>query len=148
MSEGKQGTIVQISSTASTMVRPGIAHYGSAKAGLSMLTRVLAVEWAKYGIRVNAVGPGLVITETGEEMLKNSIEQHRHAQKLRRIPLGWTADPVEIAHSVSFLVSERAAYITGQTLFVDGGYTAGSAFQDVENASHVPHDYADKCFYK
>lgn len=125
VSAGRTGVVVGVSSTAATVVRPGIAHYGAAKAGLSMLTRVLAVEWAPFGIRVNAVGPGLVVTETGQEMLRDERARIEHSAKLARIPAGRTGEPEEIAEAVAFLASPRAGYITGQTLYVDGGYTAG-----------------------
>ncbi|MGH3095868.1 MAG: SDR family NAD(P)-dependent oxidoreductase [Streptosporangiales bacterium] len=123
---GERGVIVQVSSTAAHTTRPGIAHYAAAKAGLSQLTRVLAVEWARYGIRVNAIGPGLVVTDHAEQRLSGDpAARTEHARKLERIPMGRTGSPEEIAETVAFLVSPRAEYITGQTLYVDGGYTAG-----------------------
>lgn len=120
------GIIVQVSSTAAATIRPGVAHYAAAKAGLSQMTRVLAVEWAQYGIRVNAVGPGLVVTEHAARLLEaDASVRTEHSQKLGRIPMGRTAAPEEIAEVVTFLASPRAAYVTGQTWYVDGGYTAG-----------------------
>ena len=126
VARGSGGAIVQVSSTAAHTLRPGIAHYATAKAGLSQLTRALALEWAQYGIRVNAVAPGLVVTEAGRDTLAtNPALALEHEQKLARIPMGRTADPAEIAGVVGFLASSNASYLTGQTVYVDGGYTAG-----------------------
>lgn len=123
---GRRGVIVQVSSTAAHTVRPGTAHYAAAKAGLSQLTRVLALEWAHHGIRVNAVAPGLVVTDhAAQRLTADPAARSEHAHKLERIPMGRTGAPEEIAETVAFLASSRAEYITGQTFFVDGGYTAG-----------------------
>jgi NAD(P)-dependent dehydrogenase (short-subunit alcohol dehydrogenase family) len=91
-----------------------------------MLTKVLAIEWAEYGIRVNAVAPGLVETPGVEALL--NVEEHR--RKILRIPLGRPGEPQEIADCVLFLASDAASYVTGHTLFADGGYRAGRTFRD------------------
>lgn len=125
-SRSAPGVIVQVSSTAAHTIRPGIAHYATAKAGLSQLTRALALEWAPLGVRVNAVAPGLVVTEAGAERLTtDKTLAAEHAQKLARIPMGRTAGAHEIADAVAFVASDQASYLTAQTIYVDGGYTAG-----------------------
>jgi NAD(P)-dependent dehydrogenase (short-subunit alcohol dehydrogenase family) len=121
------GRIVNISSTSSQIARPGCAHYCASKAGLNQLTRVLAVELAPHGIRVNAVCPGLIGTErllTSAADPKNMAE---HQTKLARIPLSRMGTPEEIAAAVLFLLSDEASYFTGSLVFADGGYTCGIA---------------------
>jgi len=120
---GTRGRIVNVSSTASRIARPGIAHYGASKAGLNMLTRIMAVELAPFGIRVNAVCPGVIETET--TLRQAEANPAEHEAKLRRIPLGRLGKSEEVASAVLFLVSEEAAYLTGACLFVDGGYSLG-----------------------
>jgi NAD(P)-dependent dehydrogenase (short-subunit alcohol dehydrogenase family) len=123
---GTHGRIINISSTASVLARPGVAHYASSKAGISMLTRVLAIELAPHGITVNAICPGLIATDAGLARAEGTPELKAEAEtKLRRIPLGRRGEPEEIAAAAAFLVSREASYITGATLFVDGGFTLG-----------------------
>jgi 3-oxoacyl-[acyl-carrier protein] reductase len=87
-----------------------------------MVTKTLAIEWAQYNIRVNAVGPAHTETEmTRENITKGNfaVEQIR-----KRVPLGRLASVQDVANAVSFLVSDRASFITGHSLYVDGGYLA------------------------
>ncbi|UOF88999.1 SDR family oxidoreductase [Fodinisporobacter ferrooxydans] len=123
------GRIVNISSTASEVARPGVAHYCSSKAAVKMLTQVLSLEWAQYGIRVNAVGPGLVETATLIATLTTEEAQKEHKEKLSYCPIRRAALVQEIAEAVLFFASDRSNYITGQNLLVDGGYSAGRVFQ-------------------
>ncbi|BAS28691.1 SDR family NAD(P)-dependent oxidoreductase [Limnochorda pilosa] len=121
MKEQGRGSIVSIASQNGVIGYYNRAAYCSAKAGVVNLTRVLALEWAPYGIRVNAVGPTFVRTALGEQTLSNP-EFRRDI--LSRIPLGRVAEPEEIIGAVVFLASPAASMVTGQTLLVDGGWTA------------------------
>ncbi|MFD2786129.1 SDR family oxidoreductase [Hymenobacter rubripertinctus] len=114
------GSIVNISSVAGlTHVRTG-AIYGMTKAALVQLTRNLAVEWAGLNIRVNCVAPWYIRTPLAETVLQN--EDFRRSV-ISRTPLGRVGEPEEVAAAVAFLCLPAAAYITGQTLAVDGGFT-------------------------
>ena len=99
---------------------PRRAAYCSAKAGVAMLTKVLAIEWAGRRIRVNAVGPAYVATEmTQRNIAAGNINE---TQIKARIPLGRLAQPADVADAVTFLLSDQAAFITGHSLYVDGGW--------------------------
>jgi 3-oxoacyl-[acyl-carrier protein] reductase len=116
------GAIVFITSTNAEAAFPRRAAYCSAKAGVAMLTKVLAVEWAEKRIRVNAVGPAHVATEmTQRNIAAGNINE---AQIKARIPLGRLAQPADVADAVSFLLSDQASFITGQSVYVDGGWLA------------------------
>jgi len=120
------GAMVFITSTNAEAAFPRRAAYCSAKAGVAMLTKVLAIEWAAQGIRVNAVGPAYVATEmTRQNIAAGNADE---ARIKARIPLGRLAQPADVADAVSFLLSERAAFITGQSLYVDGGWLAYGYF--------------------
>ena len=129
VSTGRSGSIVNIASTAGVVARPRVAHYCASKAALIMLTKVLAIEWAEHNIRVNAVAPGLVETPGVTGSLTTEEDEHEHQQKLAKVPLARSGEPWEIADAVVFLASSAASYVTGHTLFVDGGYSAGHTFR-------------------
>ena len=120
------GPIVFISSTNAEAAFPRRAAYCCAKAGVAMLTKVLAIEWAEKNIRVNAVGPAYVATEmTQRNIAAGNVNE---AQIKARIPLGRLAQPADVADAVSFLLSEKASFITGHSLYVDGGWLAYGYF--------------------
>lgn len=114
MMKQKSGNIVNISSVAGVIGTPRQVNYSSAKAGIIGLTRSLAKEVAAYNIRVNAVAPGYVETDMTRDL-------KRKEDLCARIPLCRFGKPEEVAKAVLFLVSDRAGYITGQVLTVDGG---------------------------
>lgn len=111
------GRIVNISSISGFMGFFGQANYAAAKAGVVGFTKALSRELAKRGITVNAVAPGLVLTEMGL-----TIPEDVRAQMLQNIPLGRFGEPREIADAVLFLCSDLASYITGATLHINGGW--------------------------
>jgi len=117
MMRQKSGSIINISSSAAIEGNEGRSAYAASKAAMICSTKVLAKELAKYGIRVNAVAPGL--TET--DMMRQSTPQGALEDTLQRTCLGRIGRPKEIADTVLFLSSEESAYITGQVLRVDGG---------------------------
>lgn len=121
---GSGGRIVHFSSTRSVAGgRRGFAAYAASKGGLNALVRQLATEWGRYGITVNAVGPGFVPTE----LVQHAVADDRFtSMMLNRIPFGRFGTPLEMAGAVLFFVSPAGGFVTGQVLFVDGGVTASS----------------------
>jgi 3-oxoacyl-[acyl-carrier protein] reductase len=114
MMKQKRGCIINISSIAGVTGTPRQVNYSSAKAGIIGLTKSLAKEVAAYNIRVNAVAPGYVDTDMTRDLKQKDVLQ-------KAIPLGRFGKPEEVAEAVSFLASDRAGYITGQVVKVDGG---------------------------
>ncbi len=116
MLRAKRGRIVNITSVSGQTGQMGQANYSSAKAGLIGLTKATARELASRGITANAVAPGFVLTELTQDLPENLMNEITN-----RTPLGRFGTTEEVAHAVAFLVSDEAAYITGQVLAVDGG---------------------------
>jgi NAD(P)-dependent dehydrogenase (short-subunit alcohol dehydrogenase family) len=118
-----QGNIINILATYAWTGGPGTIHSACAKAGVLAMTRTLAVEWARYGIRVNAVAPGPVDTPGARERLWPTDEIARKIKE--EIPLKRFAAPAEVVDAITFLLSPYAAYINGECLTIDGGAWLG-----------------------
>jgi NAD(P)-dependent dehydrogenase (short-subunit alcohol dehydrogenase family) len=121
------GSIVNIASVGSTFGLPGRLAYATAKSGIMGMTRTLASEWGRRGIRVNAVAPGYVATEMVKSGLRSGSLSE--ATLTGRTPLGRLAHPDEIASSISFLLSRDASFVNGAMLRVDGGLTIDGNFE-------------------
>jgi NAD(P)-dependent dehydrogenase (short-subunit alcohol dehydrogenase family) len=116
-----KGSIINIASLAGSVVNGGVvglSAYSSAKAGVKMLTRTLATDWARHNIRVNSISPGVMNTPINAEVLRNEelYEKVRNYTPLRRM-----GEPVELGGAVVFLASSASSFMTGADLFVDGG---------------------------
>jgi NAD(P)-dependent dehydrogenase (short-subunit alcohol dehydrogenase family) len=115
------GRVINVSSMLGEISLPERTPYASSKGGLTMLTKTLALEWAPYGICVNALCPGPFATEINTPLL-NDPEKFR--AMVSRVPMGRWGDPAELGPAAIFLASEACSFMTGATLFIDGGYTA------------------------
>ena len=122
MAQQKSGIIINMGSIAGTGPFPPAAHYAAAKAGVINLTETLAVEWACYNIRVNAIVPGIIMTPLKCE-LSRGMSPYRQSQ-LKKTSLGRFGKPEGIVGTAIFLASEASSYITGQAITVSGGLTA------------------------
>jgi NAD(P)-dependent dehydrogenase (short-subunit alcohol dehydrogenase family) len=122
MLKGKGGAIVNVASTAALIGTPSLGAYGAAKGGVVALTRTVALEYAKAGIRANSICPGPIDTP----MLRRGLAQNpdAHAYFESSVPMGRIGKPEEVAAAMLFLASPEASYITGVTLPVEGGQTA------------------------
>lgn len=120
--EGKPpGVIVNISSINQVFALPNYVAYSASKGGVNQLTKAMALALAGHGIRVNAIGPGSIATPMLQSVLRNAEGKKR---LLQRTPLGRIGEPSEIAAIAVFLASSEASYVTGQTIFADGGRLA------------------------
>ncbi len=123
MFKQKKGKVINISSTNAQKGRTDIISYNVSKAGLSMFTRCLALEWAPFNINVNAIGPGDFYTKLAAPIHE---DPKLRARMMAHIPLGRTGDVHEIGLLAVYLASPASDYITGQTVFIDGGELAFS----------------------
>lgn len=121
------GTIINLSSVHEVIPWPHFADYAASKAGVGMLTKTLALEYADRGIRVNAIAPGAMDTPINAQKFADPDER---AAVERLIPMGYVGAPDDIAAAAAWLASEQARYVTGTTLFVDGGMTLYPSFQE------------------
>jgi gluconate 5-dehydrogenase len=119
--EGRSGRIVNIASLMTAAARPGTSPYVASKGAVGQLTKALAVEWAQYGILVNAIAPGYIDTDLNKSLI---ADPKFDSWVKGRCPLGRWGTPDDIAWPVVFLASPAAKFITGQVIFVDGGWLA------------------------
>jgi NAD(P)-dependent dehydrogenase (short-subunit alcohol dehydrogenase family) len=118
----RQGKIVNTCSLLGVIGRPTVPGYIASKAGLAGLTRALAVEWARYNVHVNAIAPGYFRTDMTETLQQDEKLNH---WVLSRVPLRRWGETLDLEGALIFLASSASDYITGQVLYVDGGWTAG-----------------------
>jgi NAD(P)-dependent dehydrogenase (short-subunit alcohol dehydrogenase family) len=121
MKRQQWGRVINVSSMLGEISMPGRTPYASSKGGMTLLTKTLALEWAVHRINVNALCPGPFATEINTPLLNDpDIKAAMEA----KIPLGRWGDPAELGPAAVFLASEASSFMTGATLFIDGGYTA------------------------
>jgi glucose 1-dehydrogenase len=125
LAEEKPGSIINVSSVHQLIPKPNYLGYSTSKGGMQNLTRTLALEYAARGIRVNGVGPGATVTPINRAWIDDP-EKRRQVEE--HIPMRRAGDADEMAGVTAFLASDDAAYITGQTIFVDGGLTLFPSF--------------------
>jgi glucose 1-dehydrogenase len=127
LATGTQGVIINISSVHQLIPKPNYLAYATSKGGMESLTQTLALEYAAEGIRVNAIAPGATITPINRAWIDDPLKR---ATVESHIPMGRAGTADEMAGVTCFLASEDAAYITGQTIFVDGGLSLFADFRE------------------
>lgn len=120
LQSGRGGKIINISSIASTTVLGRASSYGASKAGVTQLTRALAVEWARHGIQVNAIAPGYILTDMNEAFFASSSGD----KVVERIPQRRIGKPEDLDGALMLLASDASGFMTGSTILVDGGHDA------------------------
>jgi len=119
---GIKGSIINMGSIASELAIEFQSHYVASKGGVRMMTKGMALELAPYGIRVNAIAPGVILTDMTKEDLEEATVRE---EALKKIPLGRLGTPLDVARAALFLASEESDYITGSLIFVTGGFEIG-----------------------
>src|SRR3954470_14514527 len=127
LAAGTHGVIINVSSVHQLIPKPNYLAYSTSKAGMESLTQTLALEYAAHGIRVNAIAPGATVTPINRAWIDDPVKR---AMVESHIPMGRAGTADEMAGVTCFLASEDAAYITGQTIFVDGGLTLFADFRE------------------
>lgn len=117
----RRGKIINVSSQAGAVALDGHGAYCTSKGGLNLLTKVMALEWGAHNIQVNGVAPTVILTPMGAKVWGDPAKS---APMLAKIPLGRFGQPVEVADLILFLASPASDLITGETILIDGGYTA------------------------
>ncbi|HEV8651649.1 MAG TPA: glucose 1-dehydrogenase [Actinomycetes bacterium] len=123
---GRPGVIVNVSSVHQLIPKPRFVGYSVSKGGMQNLTRTLALEFASRGVRVNGIGPGATVTPINRSWIDDPMKR---AMVESHIPMRRAGDAEEMAAVAAFLCSDEAAYVTGQTLFIDGGLTLYPSFE-------------------
>ncbi|BAZ03920.1 glucose 1-dehydrogenase [Calothrix sp. NIES-3974] len=131
LATNRPGVIINISSVHEIIPRPFYASYSISKGGMGNLTKTLALEYAQQGIRVNGIAPGATVTPINDDWTN---DPEKRAVVESHIPMGRAGTTEEMAAAVAFLASDEAAYITGQTLFIDGGLTLYADFREAWSA--------------
>lgn len=123
----KSGAIINISSVHEVIPWPNFAHYAASKGGVKLLTQTMAMEYAPQGIRINSIAPGAIDTPINAEKFSDP-EKRSSVEEM--IPMGYIGEDHEVANVAAWLASKEASYVTGASIFVDGGMTLYPSFQD------------------
>jgi NAD(P)-dependent dehydrogenase (short-subunit alcohol dehydrogenase family) len=119
MKEHGGGTIINVASVAGFRHEPNVGVYSISKTAVIMATKIMAREWAKYNVRVNAIAPGHIHTRLGDSVFE-AVPEYKE-EFLQRVPMGRIGDPDEIVGAMIYLASNASSYVTGEILVVDGG---------------------------
>lgn len=131
MIEQRGGSIINIESLNSDRPLKNVLPYAASKAGMNNMTKALAMEWGEFGVRVNGLAPGFILTDLTQKLWS---DQTMHQWGVTNTPLGRLGQPEDMVGTAIFLASPAAAFLTGQTIFVDGGFTAGWEWPIPENS--------------
>lgn len=123
---GKHGSIINMSSVHEKIPWPTFAHYAASKGGVELFTKTIALEYADRGIRANCIGPGAINTPINKEKF---ADPEQYEATVSMVPMGRIGEPEDVASAAAWLASDEARYVTGITLFVDGGMTLYPSFQ-------------------